>query len=396
MTTGVDRWAAWKITLAVWAGTTFLVAYEIVPASILPLVRASLDVGPTAAGWLISAFLLAMAVFSIPVGIALDKVDNRRAIYAMAGLAFVSMVWAWNTGVMGRYRLLLAARFVGGVAAVGYWTAGVNIVGASFSADRQGTAIAAFATSVPAGFAVGHLTGPSLAEITGWAGTFPVYGALVVAATLGFWLTARDVPIAVDPAVPTRGDFAAVFRNRAVWGVGGLAFAAFSLNLVFNSWLPAYLVERFALPLVGGAILAAGFPVIGIVARVIGGVASDRYFGGRRRPLVLGSFLLVIPVIPGIVLIDTIAVIFIGLVIAGFVTQLGLVLLIPLVRELVAANVVGTALAVLNTVGFLGAFSAPVVAGALIEHAGFTAAFGYAGLLAVVGVGLTALISEPT
>jgi len=388
------RARVWATVGALWLATVCSVAYEIAPASVLPLVREGLAVGPAGASWLVGVFLLAMAIFSIPSGLVLDRVDERRAILLTTVALALSTVWAWRAGTAGDYHAVLVARFVGGGLQVAFWTATINVVGAAATDKRQGTAIAFIATAIPGGFAAGHLTGPTLAGAVGWAGTFPVYGLLAVGAITGFWVSSRGLPLTVDAPAPTVAEFGSVLRNRAVWTVAGLAFMAFSLNLFFNSWLPTYLAERFALGLAGGGVLAAGFPLIGVVARLAGGVASDQYFGGRRRPIVLGSFVVVTPLIPAITAVDSVPLLFGGLVVAGIFTQLGLVLLIPLVRELVADNVAATALAVLNTVGFVGAFSAPTIAGTLIEVGGFGAAFGYAALLALAGVGLAATLPE--
>jgi nitrate/nitrite transporter NarK len=373
------------LTLTLWLAFDFVVAYEIAPASLLPLVQEGLGVGPTAASWTVSVLLLAMAVFSIPAGIVLDRIDNRRAIYLSTLAVLLSAVWAWQAGADGAYARLLAARFVGGGGIVTLWTAAVNVVDGAFDRESQGTAIAVLATSIPGGFVVGHLTAPSLAAHVGWAGTFPIYGLLGVLAVGGFALAGRGVPIAVDVETPSRREFGAVLRNPHVWAVAGMAFAAFSLNLFFNSWLPTYVAENFSLPLGLGGAVAAFFPAVGVLARVSGGVVSDRLLGTRRRPIVLGSFVVLAPASVAIPLVDRVALLLVVLVVTGFVTQVGLVLLLPYVRELVADNVAATAFAVLNTVGFLGAFSAPVVSGTLIEEVGFSAGFAYAGLLAVVG-----------
>jgi predicted MFS family arabinose efflux permease len=381
----VGRRRAWALTGALWAGMTAVVAYEIAPASLLPLVQEGLEVGPTAASWLVSALLLAMAVFSIPAGMVLDRVDNRRAIFLTVAAVFLSTLWAWQAGRAGRYDWLLVARFVGGGAIVTLWTAAVNVVDGAFDRESQGTAIAVLATSVPGGFVVGHLTAPSLAAEVGWAGTFPVYGFLGVLGIAVFAVVAHGVPIAVDVETPTRSEFVAVLRNPHVWAVAGMAFVAFSLNLFFNSWLPTYVSDNFSLPLWFGGAIAAFFPAVGVVARVSGGVMSDRLFGTRRRPIVLGAFVVLAPASVVVPFIDQVSVLLVALVVTGFVTQVGLVLLLPYVRELVADNVAATAFAVLNTVGFLGGFSAPIVSSTIIEEAGFVAAFGYAGGLAVVG-----------
>jgi len=379
------RRRAWLLTVTLWLGLDFVVAYEISPASLLPLIREGLDITPTAASWLVSVLLLAMAVFSIPAGIVLDRVDNRRAIFVSTAGLLLSTVWAWWAGRAGAYGWLLAARFVGGGAIVTLWTAAVNVVDGSFDRAVQGTAIAVLATSIPGGFVVGHLTAPLLAGRVGWAGVFPVYGSLGALAVGGFGVASRGVPLAVDVETPSRGEFEAVLRNPYVWAVAGMAFAAFSLNLLFNSWLPTYVAGNFSLPLGLGGAIAALFPAVGVVGRASGGLISDRLFGTRRRPIVLGSFVVLAPASVVVPFIDRVDLLLVALVVTGFVTQVGLVLLIPYVRELVADNVSATAFAVLNTVGFIGAFSAPVISGTLIEHVGFLAAFGYAGLLAAGG-----------
>jgi nitrate/nitrite transporter NarK len=381
----VGRLRAWTITATLWLSFDFVVAYEIAPASLLPLVQRSLDVGPTAASWLVSVLLLAMAVFAIPAGIALDRVDNRRAILLSTAVVLLTTVWTWHAGREGAYVWLLVARFVSGGAIVTLWTAAVNVVDGVFDRENQGTAIAVLATSIPGGFVIGHLTAPFLAARVGWAGTLPIYGVLALFGIGGFAVATRGVPITVDVETPTRREFAAVLRNRHVWLVGGMAFAAFSLNIFFNSWLPTYVAGNFSLPLGVGGAVAAFFPAVGVVARISGGVISDRLFGTRRRPIVLASFVLIAPASIAVPFFDSVTPLLAALVVTGFVTQVGLVLLFPYVRELVEENVAATAFAVLNTVGFLGGFSAPVVSGALIEAAGFFAAFGYAALLAGAG-----------
>ena len=390
----VEPRRGWAITLTLWLAFDFLVAYEIAPASFLPLVQESLGIGPTAGSWLVSILLLAMAVFAIPAGILLDRVDNRRAIFVTVVAVLVTTVWAWRAGTAGQYAQLLAARFVGGAGIVTLWTAAVNVVDGAFERQTQGTAIAVFATSIPAGFVLSHLTAPRLSEWVGWPGTFPAYGLLAVLAIGGYAIVSRGVRIRVDVETPTRREFAAVLRNPHVWAVAGMAFAAFSLNLLFNSWLPTYVAENFALPLGLGGAVAAVFPAIGVVGRLSGGLVSDRLFGTRRRPIVLGSFLVLAPASIAVPFIDRVNLLLLALVVTGFVTQVGLVLLLPYVRELVATNVSATAFAVLNTVGFLGAFSAPVVAGWLIETAGFVAAFGYASLLATLGCVVAWLVPD--
>lgn len=384
------------VLVSAWLLTVAMVGYEIVPASVLPLLRADLGIGPAAASWVVSVLFLGMAVGSIPAGLVLDLVDNRRiTLVATAGVV-VATGWGWWAGETGAYYALLASRLAGGVFFVTAWTACVNLVGTAYSADRQATAIGLLTTAVPVGFAVGQFSGPVLASVVGWTGTMPVFGGLTAVLGLGFWHNTRTAPPVLGTARPTLGDFRTVLTDPVVWAIATLGFVAYSLNLFFNSWMATYVVDRFEVSLALGGLFAAVFPAVGVVSRGSSGVLSDRYFGTARKPVVLLAFLVTAPVVVAVGVVPDPIVLIGLLVVAGFFVQLGVAILLPYVRELVRSNVVGTAVAVLNAVGFLGAFSTPIVAGVLLERSGsYLPMFGYAALLAVLGVVLAVVVPEP-
>lgn len=62
------------------AGTMYLIA----PASVLPVVRAELGIGPAAAGWIVSVMFGTQVLVSVPAGIGIDRLDNRRVVVAVA------------------------------------------------------------------------------------------------------------------------------------------------------------------------------------------------------------------------------------------------------------------------------------------------------------------------
>lgn len=392
---GVTGRQAWTIAGLLWLATIGITTVEIAPASVLPLVVADLGVSPTGVSWLVSVFLLGMVVFSLPAGLVLDRGDDRRVILLMGVGYLLSTGWAAWAGAAGAYWSLVAARFVGGALNIVLWTAAINVVGAAFVRSRQGTGLGFLLTAIPVGFAISHLATPVLASAVGWPSSFVVYGALTAAAAVGFWRYTREVELRVQTATPDRAAFAAVLSNPWVWAIGGLAFAAFSLNLFFNNWLPSYLIDTFGFSLAAGGAFAAVFPAIGAVARLTSGSVSDRLMGGRRNPIVLGSFVVITPLIVVIAVVHTVVLLLAALVVAGFVTQMGLALLLPYARELVDENVTATAIAVLNLVGFIGAFLTPVLTGWLIEQSGgYALAFGYAFVLGLFGVVLAWVVPE--
>lgn len=69
--------------------------------------------------------------------------------------------------------------------------------------------------------------------------------------------------------------------------------------------------------------LVALFLAVSMVSRVTGGVLSDTLFGGRRRPVVLLSFLVATPVIAGFTAIRTVPAVVGVLLVAGFAIHIG-------------------------------------------------------------------------
>lgn len=386
----------WVVVAGVSLVSTGLAAYEIVPASVTPLVRAGLGVGPGAAGLVVSVMFGTAVVTSVPIGVALDRTNSRVAV-AVSTLAFlVAGAWGWAAATDGAYRSLLASRVLGGVAYTVVWNAGIDVVGRSFDDGRRATAVGAFTASGPLGFALGQFTGPLLAKAAGWPAVFPAFAALAVVGTVAFWPASRGRGRTAEGVdAPSAAELGAVLTDRRVWTVGGIGTLAFALYLFANSWLPAYFTS-LGLPLALGGLLAALFPAVGIVARVGGGALSDRLFGGRRRPVVLVSFLVAAPAMAGFALAPAPPVLLALVVVAGGAIQLTLGLQFAYVRELVAPSVAATAVAFQTSVGLLGAFAAPVAGGWLVGRVGYPATFLLAGALGVVGLLLAVSAPEPT
>ncbi|MEF8840249.1 MAG: MFS transporter [Haloarculaceae archaeon] len=375
--------------------TTSLGAYELAPASVTPLIRESLGVGPSAAGLVVSVMFGTAVVTSIPVGVVLDRTDSRHAIAVAVGLLVLAGAWGWQAAASGAFLSLLASRVLGGVAYTVVWNAGIDVVGRAFEADRQATAVAVFTASGPIGFATGQGTAPIIAGALGWPAVFPVFATSAVVGLALFWPTSRGRGRVSGADPPTREEFRSVVTDRTVWLVGGIAFLAYSLFLFVNSWAPSYLTEELSLSLALGGLLTALFPAVGVLSRVSGGLVSDRLLGGRRRPVLFWSFLVATPAVAGFATLRSVPVLVGALLIAGFAIQLGLGLVFAYVRELVAPEVAATAVAFLTSVGLAGAFVAPIAGGALIGAAGYGVAFAAAGTLGLLGTGLAWFAPEP-
>ncbi|MEF8777023.1 MAG: MFS transporter [Haloarculaceae archaeon] len=386
--------STWGIVVGASLISTGLAAYEIVPASVTPLIRDSLGIGPTVAGLLVGIMFGAAVVTSLPTGAALDRTNSRTAM-ALAVLALVvAGTWGWLAARGGDYPSLLASRLLGGIAFVVVWNAGIDMVSQAADAAHRATAVGVFTASGPIGFALGQSTGPPIAEWFGWPAVFLAYTGLAVLGLAVFWPASSGHGASMGEA-PSLREFGAVLRSREVWLIGVLGFLGYALYLFVNSWGSSYLTEELGFSLAASGLLVAVFPGIGVVSRISSGLLSDRIFGGRRKPVVLGSFGLAAPLLLVFTLFRSLPLLVGLLLLMGFAVQLTLGISFTYVREVVDARVAATAVAFQTSIGLSGAFLAPIAGGVVVDVAGFETAFLLAGAVAVVGLVVAWIAPEP-
>lgn len=387
-------WTIWGLVVSVSLISVGLAAYEIGPASVTPVIRESLAIGPSAAGFIVGVMFGAAVVASIPVGAVLDRTNSRTALSVAVLVLLVVGVWGWVAGQAGDYRAVIASRAIGGLSYVVVWNAGIDMVSRAAPDDRHATAVGVFTASGPVGFALGQGASPLLADRFGWPSIFVVFPVIACIGLVMFWPVSRGLGRS-SGATPTLAEFGATLRNRNVWLVGILGFLGYSLYLFVNSWGASYLTEELGHSLALSGLLVAVFPAVGILARMSSGLLSDRVFGGRRQPVLLGSFLVAAPLVLTFPLLRSLPLLVLFLLCAGFAVQLTLGLSFSYVRELVEPHVAATAVAFLTAIGLAGAFIAPIAGGAVIETAGYATAFVLAGILAVIGIAVAWLAPEP-
>lgn len=392
-----DIGGSYAVLLGTFLISLFVAGMQIMPASVLTLIMSDLSASPSEAGWLVSLTLLMPAMLALPVGYGLDRFDNRRILMLGVLIVVAANVWGWDAALRGGFLELLVVRLVTGVGIIMTWVSGANLVAAAFADGNTATATGIYTASAPLGYVVGQGLPPFVATNIGWEANFAVFAGLVGASALLFALTSyRTASRAETDQAASLADFRGVIGRRAVWVVALMSFVAYSLNLLFNSWMPTYLNQELGYSLANSGILVALFPLMGFFARTSGGVVSDRLLSERRRPIPLGSFALTLPIVVLMAITETPLVIVLLLVLSGYFAQMGVGLFYTHVTELVDQHVAGSAIAVLTMASFTGGFSAPIIAGWLIERTGsFLVFFGYALALTAFGIALAWVVPEP-
>nr|WP_275040180.1 MFS transporter [Natrinema pellirubrum] len=324
----------WRLVAGASLISTGLAAYEIVPASVTPLIRESMYIGPTIAGFLVGIMFGTAVIASLPAGAVLDRTDSRNAMALAVLTLAIAGTWGWIAGRQGNYQSVIASRALGGVAYVVVWNAGINIVSRAATSENRATAVGIFTASGPIGFALGQGTGPLIAHRFRWPAIFVAFTGLTVVGLVFFWPASRELRMSRGDA-PSIQEFGAVFRNRRVWSVGLLGLLGYSLYLFVNSWGSSYLTTELGLALAVSGLLVAVFPAIGVVSRISSGLLSDRVFDGRRQPVVFGSFAAAAPLVLIFTRFRSLPLLVALLLLTGFAVQLTLGLSFTYVREAV-------------------------------------------------------------
>lgn len=376
--------------LGAWLLSVFSQGYIIIPASVLPIITSEFGISSSTAVWIVSVTPGAWALTNFTLGIGIDEFGDMRAISAAVFTVICASMLSWWAGSHHLFWPLILARIIAGAGIGIVWTASANVVGQAFTNDTRGTALGLFTTSAPAGFALAQIVTPLVAGADNWSATFALVAVCVLLSLIVFRFSLRGLQLQ-ESETPGSAlqNVRQVLGSRSVRFGCAMAFAAYSLYLFMNSWMPTYLTENFAISLALSGLLSALFPAVGIVSRASGGYVSDRLLGQRRIPILRVSFLVTLPATALIAHTTSVRFIAVLLIVAGFVIQLTFGIVYSYVQESVAAGISGTALSVLGTAGISGAFTAPLIAGALISVTdAYVTAFAYALGIAVLGLGL--------
>ena len=225
--------------LIVLCGALFLDALDTSMVGVaLPSIRSSLGLSTSTLQWVVSGYVLGYGGFLLLGGRMAALLGRRRvfltalAVFAVASLA---------SGLVSDGSLLIAARFVKGVAAAFTAPAGLSIITTTFAEgpDRN-RALSIYTTCGAAGFSLGLVLSGFLTEV-GWRWTLLVaapVAALLLA--LGSKLIAKD-----EPAVSTRGGYDILGAVTSTGAVLALFFGI--VRAPEQGWLSAATLGTFAL-----------------------------------------------------------------------------------------------------------------------------------------------------
>ena len=369
----------------------------VIPA--IPIFASSFEVSALAASSVVSAFALMRFISSPFAGWLTDRLGERLVLASGLMIVAVSSALA---GLSQSFVQLLVLRGIGGIGSSMFTVSAMALLLRVVDAPRRGRASAVF----QAGFLFGGVAGPAAGGIVlAWSVRAPFffYAATLAAATVVALVfltrahliereeTVEDTESAGESRAATLGRFLRMPAYRAALGVNFLnGFVTFGIRAAL---IPLFVIEglRQGAGLSGAAFLvAAGAQALALLPA--GRMADMR---GRRPAMLIGTIATIIGM-SVLVLADVLSdntgwatfIMFAGMAVLGVAVAYRSSAPAAAVGDLMGGRRGGIPIAVFQMMSDLGSVFGPLIAGALLDAAGFSWAFAIGAIASAVVLAL--------
>lgn len=220
-----DKHAKPKVLLS-----AILLAVIIVPMGVsgtgvaLPHIAADLGAQPTHLQWVVNAFNLTFAVFSLVAGSIADHLGRKRGLLLGSTIFGIANVFS---ALAPNLVFLDIARGLAGIGAAIVFSCSGALLAITFSGKAAARAFALFGTSAGVGLGLGPTVSSIAISIAGWTGIF--------------WFSSIAIVISIILTTTSAVKETSVSANHSLDYLGALTFAA-SLTLIIagiaqsNTW----------------------------------------------------------------------------------------------------------------------------------------------------------------
>ncbi len=214
------------------------------------------------------------SVGRIPVGALTDKFGGRIMFALVSAITIIPIVFL-AFFALSSYALMLVGGFFLGIAGTAF-AVGVPFVNAWFPPARRGLAVGIFGAGM-GGTAISALTTVKLYTNVGSKAPFLITAAVLAVYTVVAALFLRDAPGRTAPTTSLMKRLVSNSKLPITWQAAILYAVAFGGYVAFSVYLPAYLKTDYLLEPADAANRMAGFVVVAVLMRPVGGWLSDRF-----------------------------------------------------------------------------------------------------------------------
>lgn len=298
-----------------------------------------------------------------------DRFGARRVLIVACFLAGLAGALR---GLSGGFLTLAATLFLFGLLTASIPATVHKTCGVWFPGRYLGLANGVASTGMAVGFTVGSMISATVLSplLDGWRNVLFLYGAISVVISF-LWLLTRGEPAQPESsaayvgAVPFREALTRVLRIRGVWILGLILMGQIGCVQGVLGYLPLYLRDMGWSDAGADGTLAL-FHATSMVGVIPIALLSDR-LGSRKVVLFAATLLVVVGV--GLLSVSGGAIVWVAVILAGFVRDGFMAVLISAIMETkgVGALYAGTAMGLVLTLSRLSAFASPPIGNSLAD-----------------------------
>ena len=371
---------AWFVVAMLWVVCFFNYADRQALFSVFPLLQKEFRLSDVQLGVVAACFMWMYAIFGPVAGWISDRVSRKTII--LGALTFWSVVTA-GTAIAQSYWSLILFRSLGGLGEAFYFPAAMSLIGIYHGTATRSRAMALHQSSVYAGTIAGGVVSAVIAQNYGWRRSFLLFGVLGVLLAIMLFLSLRE-PLRPEKELGVKSErmgFAvslmAVLQNLPAVVLIGVFVGANFVAVVFLTWLPTFLQRSFHMNLADAGFHSTAYlQLASVLGVLLGGVLADamqqRWRYARQKVQAVSLFCGVpflfltgqSPTLRGFAL---------GMIGFGFFKGMYDANIWASLYDVIRPEHRGFATGLMNSIGWLGGGTAPIVVGVVSQHFGLAA-----------------------
>ncbi|MGZ6696621.1 MAG: MFS transporter [Solirubrobacteraceae bacterium] len=267
-----------NLVLATVAFTACFYAWSII-GPLSPALQKHLGLSEFETAAMVAVPVLLGSLLRVPLGLLADVYGGRRVFSILMGISLlpIAALAVWHDSLAS----IIALGFLLGIAGASF-AVGVVFVNGWYAPERRGYALGVYGMGM-GGTVLAALSAPRISDHWGLRAPFLVAAGILLVTTAVFATMARDA----HPPRPRTGPLRllaplAVFRRSArAWALTLFYFLSFGGFVAMFLYLPKLLTGVHHLTKTDAGARAAGFALLAVLGRPVGGWLSDRLAAQR-------------------------------------------------------------------------------------------------------------------
>lgn len=366
----------------------------------LPMIQKEANLTYTEVGAIASALFGAYAVGQFVNGQLADNFGQKQVMFiGITVSALANIIFGFSSA----FWIFLIIWAINGYFQACGWPSSVRILANWYPKDVRGRVTGAYGTCYQVGNVYAWVLTGLLVGSLGWRYGFWVNAIIFFAWGLFFVAVMKNRPREAE-SLPKekkssltgglhacsglRYTLKATSLNWKVWVVA-LAFLLLDITRYgLTTYVPAYFYIQ-GIPIGKAAITAGLIPLFGSIGAITLGYVTDKYFHGRRSPVIILALTILGIALMAFLYVPTreIVVLVLFLIVIGYTLYGAHVLMVTTMPiDLAGEEATASATGFIDGFGYIGAFLGTLVSGVLMDtYKSFIPAFWFWGVAAVVG-----------